>query len=314
MDGLWIVYLFLAAFPGLIVFAAIYKYMEVSEAARWPSTEGRVVVSTSTTREVGAGGPDSEDTEPRNFAKIVYHYKVGGRSHRCERVSISENMGNFEVAETLAKYPVGKSVTVYYDPRAPGRAVLERDAPPGIWKAVTIMVLVMVGLIVGSIVGFHRLGDLVARLVPNSVAAPFVSACIGFALLAALVIFGIQRNVARMRHWPTVPGRIESADVKAFQTRAGDRSRWVTHFRPNVTYGYEVKGVRYTGHKTGTTARVSSNIARPMRPGHAEGAAVTVHYNPENPAEAIVDPRTGPLWLLWLVPAAMLVLAWLAGR
>ena len=64
----------------------------------------------------------------------------------------------------------------------------------------------------------------------------------------------------------------------------------------------------------GTTARVSSNIARPMRPGYAKGAAVTVHYNPENPAEAIVDPRTGPLWLLWLVPVAMLVLAYFVGR
>ncbi len=58
MDGIWIVYLFLAAFPGLIIFAAIYKYMEVSQAARWPSTEGRVVVSTSETREMSAGdGP-----------------------------------------------------------------------------------------------------------------------------------------------------------------------------------------------------------------------------------------------------------------
>ena len=54
MDGIWIVYLFLAAIPGLIIFAMVYKYMEVMEAARWPSTPGRVLVSTSEAREVSA--------------------------------------------------------------------------------------------------------------------------------------------------------------------------------------------------------------------------------------------------------------------
>jgi hypothetical protein len=319
MDGIWIVYLFLAAFPGIIIFAVIYKYIQVSQAARWPSTPGRIVVSTSEVRDVRSGGPDSDDTEPRNFAKIVYEYTVGGHKLRHDRVSIGEDLGNFEVAETIARYPVGKSVTVYYNPRKRNQAVLERDLPPGIWKVVIILVLVLVILIVGAIYGFRKLGELIAATIPNPTTAPFVTACLCFGLVAALMIFGIQRNVARMRGWPTVSGRIGSADVREFQalseSDAGSR-RWVTRYRGSIVYSYEVGGVSYSGDQIGTTGRVSSNISGFVRPSarYQPGKVVDIHYNPANPAESILDPRIGPLWLLWLIPAAMLALAYFAAR
>jgi hypothetical protein len=319
MDGIWIVYLFLAAFPGIILFAIVYKYIEVSRAARWPSAPGRVVVSTSEVRAVRSGGPESDDTEPRNFAKIVYEYSVGGQKLRHDRVSIGEDLGNLEVAETIARYPVGKTVTVYYNARKPNEAVLERDLPPAIWKAGVIVVLVLVVLIVGTIVGFRKLGELIAATIPNPATAPFVTACLAFALVAALMIFGIQRNVVRMRAWPVVSGRIGAADVREFQALSqsdAGSSRWVTRYRGNVVYSYEVGGVGYTGDQIGTTGRVSSNIGAFVRPNarYQPGKVVDIHYNPDNPAEAILDPRTGPLWLLWLIPAVMLALAYVAAR
>ena len=320
MDGIWIVYLFLAAIPGLIIFAMVYKYMEVMEAARWPSTPGRVVVSTSEAREVSAGSPGSSDTELRNFAKIVYEYSVAGRKYRCDRVSIGENMGNFEVAETIAKYPVGKAIIVYYNPGKRSQAVLERDAPQGIWKTGIIIAAVLTALIVGSIVGFRQLGDIMSGLVRNPAQAPFATACIGFALLAAFVIYGIQRNVSRMRAWPVAAGRIESSGVREFKslsTTGSGRSRWTTMFRSNIVYSYEVGGVRYTGDKLGTTGRFSANIAAFAQRGAARfapGSQIEIRYNPDNPAESIFDPRTGALWLLWLIPAGVLALAWFVGR
>jgi uncharacterized protein DUF3592 len=313
----WLFYLILAAIPGVIIFAVVYKYVEVSRAARWPSTPGRVVVSGSERRDVNTGGPNSEDTETRNFAMIVYEYTVAGHKYRCDRVSIGENMGNFEVAETIAKYPVGKAVTVYYNPSNRSQAVLERDLPPGIWKTMVIFIVVLAGVIVGAVVGFRKLGDVMSSIVRNPAEAPFVTACIGFALVAALVIFGIQRSVGRMRAWPTVPGRIEASGVHAFEARDSDSPRWITQYRSNVVYSYEVGGVRYTGDKVGTTGRASSNIAALVRSGGARypaGSAVEIHYNPDNPAESILDPRVGPLWLLWLIPAAVLALAYFVGR
>ncbi len=208
-------------------------------------------------------------------------------------------------------------MTVYYNPRKPDQAVLERDVPPGIWKGVTILVLVMIGLIVGGIVGFRRLGDVMALVLRDPREAPFVTACLGFALFAALIIFGIQRNMARMQRWPTAPGRIEAADVRAFTVYDHDQHRRVTRHRPNIVYGYEVGGVRYMGTQVGSAARVSSNLPALIRPRdavYAPGRAVEVHYNPANPADSIVAPRSGPIRLLWLIPAAVLMLAWLVGR
>jgi hypothetical protein len=269
---------------------------------------------------VSVGGADSNDTELRNFAKIVYEYTVAGRKYRCDRVSIGENMGNFEVAETIAKYPVGRAVTVYYNPSKRSQAVLERELPPGMGKTITIIVVVLIALIVGSVVGFRKLGDFMSGLVRDPAGAPFVTACVGFALLSALIVYGIQRNVWRMLAWPVTPGRIDSAGVQEFEALSSDdggRSRMETRFRSNIVYSYEVGGVRYTGDKLGTTGRFSSNIAGFARRGaarYAPGSAVEIRYNPDKPAESILDPRVGPLWLLWLVPAAMLALAWFVGR
>jgi hypothetical protein len=311
MDGIWIVYLVLAAFPGLIVFAAIYKYIEVSEAARWPSAPGKVVVSKSETRQVKTG-VNSSEAETRNFAKIVYEYTVAGRKHRCDRVSIGENLGNFEVAETIARYPVGTAVTVYYKPTEPSKAVIERDVPPGMWKGVVILVLVMIGIILVAIFGFGALGDVVSVFARDPRKAPFVAACVGFALLAALVIYAIQRHVARMTKWPTVPGRIEFSGVRQFEKLDDDGGRSRTWHRADVQYSYDVNGVRYTGDKTGTTGRASTTTPWVLGRGapYAAGDAVDIHYNPENPTESILNPRLGPLWWLWIVPIGVLALAY----
>lgn len=315
MDGIWIVYLVLAAFPALIVFAAIYKYIEVSEAARWPSAPGRVVVSKSETRPVKTG-PNSTDTEPRNFAKIVYEYTVAGRKHRHDRVSIGENLGNFEVAETIARYPVGTAVTVYYKPTEPSKAVIERDVPPGMWKGVTYLVLGMVAVIVGFTVGFGKIGDFMVSVVRDPAEAPFVTACVCFAILAALVIYAIQRHVGRMTQWPTARGRIEFNGVRQFEKLDDDGRRWRTWHRVDVQYSYDVNGVSYTGDRTGTTGRASTTTPWVLGRGapYAVGDAVDIHYNPESPTESILNPRTGPLLLLWIIPIGVLALGYAVGR
>ncbi len=320
MDGgTLFIYLIVAAFPALIVFAAVYKYIEVARAARWPKAQGRVVVSTTEARAVKSGGPNVDDTELRTFAKIEYEFAVGSRKYRGNRVSIGEDMGNFQVAETVRKYPRGLEVTVYYNPAKPSESVLERDMPPGIWKGIVIVVAVLVGLIVGAAVGFNKLGDLVRAVASNSTHAPFVTACIGFALLASLVIFGIQRHAARQRAWPTVRGRIARSDVQEFQElehRDSGRDRWRTAYRADIIYNYEIDGVRYTGDVAAGGTRVSSNIesfARKMADKYPAGTVLDIRYNPDNPAESVLQPAGRWLLLLWLVPAIMLTLAYYAS-
>ena len=320
MNEIWFIIGFLLLFPALILAAGIYKYMQVSQAARWPSAQGVVIASGTEAREVKSGGAEVDDTELRTFAMVVYEFTVGGRKYQGSRVSIGEELGNFQVAETLAKYPKGKTVTVFYNPRTPTEAVLERDLPAGIWKGLIIIVAVLVALIFGGWFGFSKLGDLMTTLVRNPSEAPFVTACVGFALLAALIVWGIQRNAARQRSWPTAPGKIEKSGVHEFQEleqRDSGPDRWRTNYRADIIYSYDVAGVHYTGDTAASGTRVSSNvqaIARKMAAKYPAGMTVEIHYNPDNPAESVLSAGSRWLLLLWLLPLGMLALAYFVGR
>ena len=111
----WFVYAMLLAPLGLLLVVAAYKTLQVRAARKWPSTAGKVVVSKAELRQVKVSDSDRAGGyrfEERNFAEIAYEYSVAGRKLRNNRVSIGEDLGNFQVAETIAKYPVGAAVTV----------------------------------------------------------------------------------------------------------------------------------------------------------------------------------------------------------
>ena len=67
---------------------------------------GRVIVSTSEDRSVKTGVGDDADSETRNFAKIVYEYRIASHTYQGSRVTIGEDLGNSEVAETISIMPV----------------------------------------------------------------------------------------------------------------------------------------------------------------------------------------------------------------
>ena len=83
----WMFYLILAAIPGVIVFAVVYKYLEILQVRRWSSAPGRIVVfDLSQAREVSRGDPNSNDTELRSFAGIEYEYTGRSAGHTaCTR-------------------------------------------------------------------------------------------------------------------------------------------------------------------------------------------------------------------------------------
>ena len=138
----WFVYaMLLAPLGAALLFAAVYKSLAgARRAANGRRRAGKVVISNSEVRDVRVidDARDGYRIEPRNFANIVYEYSVSGETVRNNRVSIGEDRGNFEVAETIARYPAGAAVTVYYNPRHPHEAVLERDPPKGLWGCLGI--------------------------------------------------------------------------------------------------------------------------------------------------------------------------------
>jgi len=216
----WFVYAMLLAPFGVIVIAAAYKTLQVRAASDWPSAPGKVVVSAPEVRTVKtfddtrASGHGSEQ---RNFANVVYEYSVAGVAFRNNRVSIGEDLGNYQVAETIAKYPVGTAVTVYYNPLHPKDAVLERDAPKGMWGCIGIAGAILLAVVFGSAFGLHQITEAISDHIPNVAMSGAVVAFSAFGAVVALFALMMQRQASVAKVWPVVDGKVTMSDVDAFR-------------------------------------------------------------------------------------------------
>jgi hypothetical protein len=132
-DVIWVGIVAACMFGGVIVIAVVAKLREVYAAARLTSTPGKVVTSKVKARRKR----DAEASEVGNYPLVEYEYEVGGKPYTGRRISIGEQAADSGVAETLARYPVGAGVLVYYDPKDPEKAVLERHIPPGMGLGLT---------------------------------------------------------------------------------------------------------------------------------------------------------------------------------
>ena len=125
----------------IILLGAVKLFFQSSASSRWSSELGVVTVSETTTGN----------------ALLVYSYTVHGVRYENNRRSFFSE-GAIEspdyAEEVVQQYPVGKEVTVYYNPDDPSDAVLE----PG--SVVPIIVPIIIGFFV---CGFASIPLLVVR-------------------------------------------------------------------------------------------------------------------------------------------------------
>jgi hypothetical protein len=105
----------------------LYKRNQQSGAARqlaqsWPSTSGMVLMSSVQSRQSGR----SHSTYPI----VVYQYTVNGQSYQSQTIKAGEQFLNVRVMgqpqATVTRYPIGATVTVFYNPSNPAESALER--------------------------------------------------------------------------------------------------------------------------------------------------------------------------------------------
>jgi hypothetical protein len=105
----------------------LYRRNQQSMAYRqstqnWLSTTGTVVMSSVQSKHTGR----SHSLYP----VVVYTYTVNGQSYQSQRIKAGEQFLNVRVAgqaqATVARYPIGASITVYYNPANPSESALER--------------------------------------------------------------------------------------------------------------------------------------------------------------------------------------------
>src|SRR6185503_3130358 len=154
IEGLLVAFVVLIGSLFLIGGTALFKgvgehlwerwgsFFAAIESQRWVTTTGKVtraVVTYTTSRRA------------RSYAPAVrYKYSVGGESFVSERFAfvVTESVGEDGAAVARAvveRFPTGGSVPVYYDPKNPKRATLDRGIPPVVGPTLGWLLVLLVG-------------------------------------------------------------------------------------------------------------------------------------------------------------------------
>lgn len=107
-----------------LAWAGIRGQRRAQSIKNWPTTTGRILsATTEMRRRSGRGGYAP-------YPNILYEYTAGGRKYVSSRISAGLEMGgSYYTPRVLARYPVGATVQVYYNPDAPADSALEAAAP-----------------------------------------------------------------------------------------------------------------------------------------------------------------------------------------
>jgi hypothetical protein len=119
-----------------------------------------------------------------------------------------------------------------------------------------------------------------------------------FGAVGLFVGITLARGALRFRKWPTVSGRIVEREAQARPELAGHR---MAQYEARVRYEYVVGGRKYVGTRLRAGTELESREAA-QRDLAKIPDEVTVHYNPQNPAEAYL---LGEPWIYALMALAV---------
>jgi hypothetical protein len=291
LPGAIIMALFFMAIPVLIAGLILHKTTELRHAATWPSTRARITRSKLSAKH---HRHMAETTEVTNVPDIEYEFTLGDRVIRGTRIGIGETAGA-GVEEALDHYRVGATVPVYYDPKNPENAVLERDPPlPIAWLYVIAAGIFVAGVAILAVFwNLTTILDGMAGYFPENAFLPGVAFFTLGALMVLAMLWASRRQVAEAAGWPETAGRVVSSSVEHYQKRVGDArsGTLVTFYEPVVEYAYRVNDrdyhstqLSFGGKAAGSQATAEAKAAR-----YPAGDQVLVHYDPKNPSNAVVD-------------------------
>ena len=85
--------------------------------------------------------------------------------------------------------------------------------------------------------------------------------------------------------WPTADGKV--TDSK--------RARVALRLQPRVTYSYAVNGANFTSNRVSFVPAIPKKEIDSVLAKYPVDRPVTVHYQPNNPVQAVLEPGSGPL-------------------
>jgi hypothetical protein len=123
-SAIWLLLGWLSIIAGaVVVVSGIGALQRSKETWAWPSTQGRIL--SSAIKPVMRF--DYQDAAENYEPIITYNYVIAGKIYEGKRIRVTGMGYNKAWAQGIAKrYRTGRTVTVYYDPGSPEKAVLER--------------------------------------------------------------------------------------------------------------------------------------------------------------------------------------------
>ena len=112
------------------------------------------------------------------------------------------------------------------------------------------------------------------------------------------VIFFTQRRVNQVSKWNSTLGTVTMSTIEQRHSTEGG---YVDY--PAILYSYQVSGQPYEGFKIAPGPQVGGSGARKVVARYPEGAQVMVFYDPQNPAEAVLEKKAPAQWVMWLILA-----------
>ena len=291
LPGDLIMALFFMALPVSLAGVILWKGTQVRHAAAWPSTRGRIVRSTLRAQH---HRQQADVTKVNNVADVEYEYTLGDRAFRGTRIGIGDITGG-RLEQTLNHYSVGATVPVYYDPKNPENALLERDPPvPVGWLYAIAAAIFLGGLAVLAVFwNISAIFDGLSAYFPEKAFLPGMAFFTLGGVMLVTMLWMARRQVAEASGWPAIGGRIVKSGVEHYRKRVGgaQSGTLTTFYEPVVEYSYRVNDREY--HSTqvsfGGKSASSQAIADAAAARYPTGNLVLVHYDPKNPSNSVLE-------------------------
>ncbi len=122
-----------------------------------------------------------------------------------------------------------------------------------------------------------------------------------------------QARARLSRTWPTVPGKVQSSEIDRRITGLP-----AVLWKLKLAYSYDVSGNWYQGDAVqfGPKHVSSKELIFAQAEKYPAGAAVTVHYDPDDPATSVLETsdemarqNTWQIWVYFLLPIVISIIA-----
>jgi hypothetical protein len=241
--------------------------------------------------------------------QVQYDYEFGGQHYHGWRSTVTnlKTLDYRKVQLLIDQYPVGAKTTCYVNPSDATDAVLQRGSL-GLAPFILLPLLfVVIGA--GGIYGTWRGGP---GMMPRPLRRPANRRSPTFLYLIFLIVGGVAialvfvrpiLNIQRARNWPATPCRVISSRV---QSHHGKR----TTYSVDILYAYTMENREYRSNQY--DFMMQSNGSRSEKEGivqhYRPGTKVTCYVDPQDPTDAVLEPRFSSSMWVGLVPGVFFVI------